>query len=104
MYAGIDRILLGRQTEGVETHRVQDVVPGLPPVARYDIGADIPQRVPDVQTGARGVRKHIQHVVLRLGGVGCRAVRFALFPVRLPLAVELLYVKFHGACFLNRQR
>ena len=63
--AGLHRVLLGGQPEGVEAHRVQHVVAGHPQVAAQDVRADEAQRVPDVQPRARGVGEHVQQVDLR---------------------------------------
>ena len=63
--AGLHRVLLGRQAEGVEAHRVQHVVAGHPLVAGEHVGADVAERVADVQPVAAGVREHVQHVELR---------------------------------------
>ena len=50
--AGLDRVLLSGQAEGVEPQRVQDVASGHPEIAGVDIGCDIAQRVTDVQAFA----------------------------------------------------
>ncbi len=47
--AGLHRVLLGGQAERVEAHRVQHVAAGHPLVAGVAVGADVAQRVPDVQ-------------------------------------------------------
>ncbi len=65
--AGLHRVLLRRQAERVEAQRVQHVVPGHPLEPAVDVGGDVAQRVPDVQPDARGVREHVQHVLLRPG-------------------------------------
>ena len=65
---GLDGVLLGGQAEGVVAHRVQDVVAVHPPEAAGDVGAQVAQRVADVQPGPRGVREHVHREVL--GPVG----------------------------------
>jgi hypothetical protein len=45
---GLHRVLLGRQTEGIEAHRVKDVVAGHALEAREHIGADVAEWMPDV--------------------------------------------------------
>ena len=72
---GLDRALLGGQPERVEAHRVQYVVTAHAPVPRVGVGADVAQRVPDVQTRPGRVGKHVQDV-----GVG--AERDPVEPVR----------------------
>ena len=59
MDAGGDGVLLGRQPEGVVAQRVQHVVARHAHEAAVDVGADVPQRVADVQAGARGVGEHV---------------------------------------------
>jgi hypothetical protein len=73
---------------------MEDVVAlhALPP--RDDVRADVPDRVPDVEAQARGVREHVEDVVLRLLGVesGLARVRGAedagLLPAALPLGLD----------------
>ncbi len=62
--AGLHGVLLRRQPERVEAHRVQHVVPGHPVEAAVDVGGDEPQRVPDVQARAGGIGEHVEHVQL----------------------------------------
>ena len=69
--AGLHRVLLGRQAEGVVAHRVQHVVAGHPLVAGVDVGADVAERVADVEPVAAGVREHVEHVELRAGPATC---------------------------------
>ncbi|CAB4931797.1 unannotated protein [freshwater metagenome] len=65
---GLHRELLGRQPEGVEAHRVQHVVPVHAQEPAGHVGAQVAQRVADVQPGTRGVRKHVHQE--GLGPVG----------------------------------
>ena len=74
--ARLDGVLLGGQPEGVEAHRVQDVLAGHPLVAREDVAGDEAQRVADVQTRARGVGEHVLDEQL-VGGVGAAAAERA---------------------------
>ncbi len=62
--AGLDGVLLGRQAEGVVADGVDHVVPGHALVAGVHVGADVAERVPDVQARAAGVREHVEHVEL----------------------------------------
>ncbi len=66
--AGLHRVLLGGQPERVEAHRVQHVEPGLALVPGVAVGADVAQRVADVQTGAGRVGEHVLHVQFRRAG------------------------------------
>ncbi len=101
MLSGLHRVLLGRQAERVEAHRVHHVVAGHPLVAAVDVGADEAQRMADVQTGAGRVREHVEHEdLLRtagdLGGIGKRARRVGglesslRVPSVLPASLDLL--------------
>jgi len=56
-----DRVLLGRQPERVVAERVQHVVTGHALEAAEDVGADVAERMPDVQSGARRVGEHIEN-------------------------------------------
>ena len=59
MRAGLHGVLLCGQPEGVEAHRVQDVVAVHPVIARVHIGGDEAQRVTDVQPRTRRIREHV---------------------------------------------
>ena len=62
MLSGLHRVLLGRQPERVETHRVQDILAAHAQIARVDVGADVAERVPDVQAVTGRVREHVHDV------------------------------------------
>ena len=59
-----DGVLLGRQTERVPAHRVQNVFAPHAVVAADDVRGGVTLRVPDVQTVPRRVGKHVQYVEL----------------------------------------
>ncbi len=63
--AGLDRVLLGGQPERVEAQRVQHIAARHPVVPGVDVGRDVAQRVPDVQSLARRIREHVldEHLV-----------------------------------------
>ena len=65
MGACLDGELLCREAEGIPTHGVEDVKSAGCLVAGKDIGCGVTFRMPDVQTCAGGVGKHVQHVLLR---------------------------------------
>ena len=65
--AGLDRVLLGGQAEGVVAHRVQHVVARHALEAAEDVGADVAERMADVQTRAARVREHVEHEQLAAG-------------------------------------
>jgi hypothetical protein len=97
--AGLHRVLLGGQPEGVEAHRVQHVVAGHPQVAAQHVGADEAQRVAHVQPGAGRVGEHVQQVdlvaprggQLRVAQLTTRVGRVegaVIAPVVLPAALD----------------
>ncbi len=63
----LHRVLLGGQAERIESQCVQHVPAGHPVVAPVHIGADVAQRMPDVQPVARRVGEHVQQIELRSG-------------------------------------
>ena len=89
--AGVDRVLLGGQPEGVEAERVQHVMAGHAQVAAEHVGADIAQRMPHVQPDAAGVREEVQQVELDPPGFApVLRVEGALpFPALLPAQLDL---------------
>ena len=95
MLPGLDGILLGGETEGVVTHRVQDVEALQPFVAAVDVAGNITQRMAHVQSGPGGVRKHVEHIILGLGGVGLYAEGLAISPIGLPFLLDFLEIVFH---------
>ena len=65
--AGLHGVLLGGQPEGVEPQRVQHITAVHPVVARVDVGGDVAQRVPDVESVAGWIGEHVLHEQL-VGG------------------------------------
>ena len=66
MNAGLHRILFGRKTERIESHRVKDVVPGHAPEPGEDVRGDVPLGVPDMEARPGGIGKHVEAVELGL--------------------------------------
>ncbi|OQB93057.1 MAG: hypothetical protein BWX84_00692 [Verrucomicrobia bacterium ADurb.Bin118] len=64
MLAGLDRVLFGGQTKGVPAHRMQDVPTAGALVTGEDIRGGVTLRMPDVQPGPGGIRKHVEDVKL----------------------------------------
>ena len=95
MDARRDGVLFGRKPEAVVAERVENVVTGHALVAREDVGADVAERVADVQSGARWIRKHVEHEQLGatrdLVGFGKRSgrVRRLECAVRFPMVLPL---------------
>ena len=96
MLTGLDRVLLGGQTERVPAHRVQHVETAQALVARDDVGRGVALGMSDVQPRAARVGEHVEHVVFRprriearLAGIR-RVESAAFFPERLPLRLELV--------------
>ena len=89
--AGVDRVLLGGQPEGVEAERVQHVAAGHALVAAEHVGADVAQRMPDVQPDAAGVREEVEQVELGpRGGAGILGAEGAFsLPALLPAPLDL---------------
>ena len=96
MLSRLDGILLGRQPEGVVTHRMQHVEAALALVTGEDVRGDVSQRMADVQAGARRIGKHVEHVVFRSRSVDLDAVGSALLPALLPFRFQFFEVVFHG--------
>ena len=59
--AGLHRVLLGGQPERVVPQGVQHVVAEHPVEAAEDVGRDVAEWMPHVQTRARRVREHVLH-------------------------------------------
>ena len=95
MAALANRGVLSRQTEGVPTHRAQDVPAVSAPVMREDVAQCVVEDVTHVQRAGR-VRQHLEHVELplRLGsGLGVRGIEGPLgLPDRLPFRLDCLRV------------
>ena len=67
--AVLQRILLGRQTESIEAHGVQDVEALHAFEARHNIRGDVAQRVTYMQASPGWVGKHVEHIVFRFGSI-----------------------------------
>ncbi len=80
----LDGGVLGRQTEGVEAHREQDVVAAHTHEARPRVGRGHGEPVADVEIAA-GVGQHGQGVVLRPLPIDLSPIQ----PIRLPLLLPL---------------
>ena len=63
---GLNGVLFGGQSVGVESHRVQYVIALQPFVSGVDVAGDIAEGMPHVQAGPGGVGEHVQNVVFGL--------------------------------------
>ncbi len=85
--AGRHRRVFRRHAEGVTAHRVQHVVARRQLVARHHVAHRVVAHVADMDA-ARGVGKHLEHVVLRPGRVGLGLEGAGLFPGFLPFRLD----------------
>ena len=86
--AVLDRRVLGRQAEGIESHRMKNVVALHPPEAGMSIGRRHRVPVPDVNRAGR-IRVHRQLVPLRPRVVVVNGVQPVAGPPLLPLGFDL---------------
>ena len=87
----LDGGVLGRQPEGVEAHGVQHVVAPHARLAGHRVADRVVARVPHVKV-ARGIREHLEDVLLGLGGVLVGLVELLGLPPGLPLGLDGLGV------------
>ena len=102
----LDRGVLGRQAERVPAHRVHDVVAAhAHACARSRRRGCSSCAWPDVQI-ARGIRQHLEHVVLRARVVVARDVDALALPALLPRALDgakiVTPLVGHPPCLLRR--
>ena len=81
-------MLLGRQAEGVPSHRVEHIEAPGPLVARDDVRGRVALGVADVEPRPRGVGKHVEHVELLSARVPLGAEGAVLLPVDLPPGLD----------------
>ncbi len=93
--SGFDGVLLRRKAEGIVTHRVQHIEAVHPLVSADDIRRRITFRMSHMKSRTTWVGKHVEHVILRLGGIESRFTRvgrakgFLGIPAGLPLGFKL---------------
>ena len=92
---GLNGVLLGRQTVGIIAHRMQHVVASQTFVAAENVAGDVSQRMSDVQTRARRIRKHVQNVIFWTRRVGLGLIHSVVNPILLPLLLDLFEIVFH---------
>ncbi len=77
-------ILLGRKTEGVESHGVENGIATHSMIACHDVAGYIAQWMTYMQSSTRRIGKHVQHIIGRaFWVVGCMMDAF-FFPKGLP--------------------
>ena len=95
VHPGLNRVLLGGQTEGVESHRVKDVEPFMPLESADDVGGGIALGMANMQSRPGWIREHVDAEILGLGRIeavvaGVRCIeRAAALPIRLPARFDL---------------
>ena len=92
----LDGILFCRKSVGVVAHRVEHVETLQTLIASVDIRCDISQRVADMKASARGIRKHVQHIKLRLIVVNLNMINLVVAPVFLPFFLDFFKIIFHN--------
>ncbi len=102
--AGLDGVVLGRQTKGVPAHGVQNVpaLHALP--ACDDVGGGVTLAVSDVQPRARGIGKHVQGVELGPAGIERGLMQAGCAPAGLPLGFNRAMVVGHGGAAVYTTR
>ena len=97
MHFILDRRVLCGHTEGVESHRVQDVVPIHLSKARDNVADRIVADMPHMQFSRR-IGKHLKHVILRFFIIPFRPEGMTFLPYLLPLRLDLLRaISLHSA-------
>ena len=90
--ACIHSVLLSRQTKGIPTHWVKDIVALRALVAAEDIRRCVAFWVSYVQTSSWWIRKHVQCIKVRLVLVGTCLECMVLSPVFLPLGLDFFVI------------
>ena len=82
----LDGGVLGRKAKGVESDGVQDVIAAHAGLSRHGVTDGVVAGVAHVQV-ARGIREHLQHVLLGLLGALLGLVELLGIPGSLPLGL-----------------
>ena len=96
----LDGILLGGQSVGVISHRIENIEAVEPLVASIDVTGNVSQRMTYMQSRTRRVRKHVEHVVFRTVRVLCDLVGLMVDPLFLPLFLNLSEIVVHVCIYL----
>ena len=89
------RRVFGRHPERVPSHRVEDIKPLRPLVARKHVAHRIVADMPHMDAPGR-VREHLQYVAFRPAGLGFCGKNVVLRPNPLPVAFPLLRIVSFG--------
>ena len=84
----LDSGVLGRQAEAIPPHRVHDVKPLGPLVARQNIAQGVIAHMAHMQLAA-GVGEHLEDVIFGLRCVDIRAEHIAFKPLCLPFGFDV---------------
>ena len=91
----LDSILLGRQSIGIITHRMQNIKTAQTLVAGIDVTGDVTQGMSYMQSCTRWIGKHVQHIILGPITVYIALVGVMFTPVLLPLFFYFLIIIVH---------
>ena len=97
MHASLNRIVFSRQTEGIKSHRKEDVLTIHPRHARHNVKPGIRLDVPHMQPLARRIRKH-DEVIKRITLLRRILAHFSgmtLLPTLLPFRFDFFVIVGH---------
>jgi len=95
MLAGLNGILLGRQSVGIVAHRVENIKSFQAFVACKNITGYISERVSHMKSGTGRIREHVQNIIFWAVGIFDNFVGFPLYPERLPFFLDITEFVFH---------
>src|SRR5438445_13279888 len=87
-----NRFVLGRQSESVPSHRMQNVESRHPLVAPDHVTRNVIVQMPNTKPSPRRIRKHLKDVEFRPPSLLARKVQIAPLPLSLPDRLNLLRV------------
>ena len=89
-------VILGRQSERVEAHRLENRVALHALEPRERIGGTVVIPMPEVQIRARGVGKHLENVVFLVRVLAVKGVQTFLFPNIVPLFFDCFVIHYNA--------
>ena len=93
------RVVFGRQTERVESHRLEHFVALHTLKARETVRRSVVEPVSDVQLCARRIRKHFKDVILLVDSRRIELIGFFLFPFFIPFCFDFEHVHIGNTSF-----